>query len=310
MEGSNMTELRGILPLFKPAGFTSHDCVNKIRKILRMKRVGHTGTLDPSVTGVLPICVGQATRVVEYIQDLPKEYQATIRIGISTTTEDADGEVIQEKPVEHALTEEKIVQIIHKFIGEIEQIPPMFSAVKVNGVRLHQLAREGKEIERKARKVTVYNIDITGMSLEQPFPEVSFRVRCSKGTYIRTLCVDIGAQLGFPAHMKFLQRTASGPFQLQDCVTFEELEKAAVDGNLKNFLRPIDWGLKQYSEYSVSLEEEKDVYNGKRLKIKESFADGELCRIYGPSKNFLALYRTYKEDEDIWGKPEKVFHDL
>ncbi|HJV46698.1 MAG TPA: tRNA pseudouridine(55) synthase TruB [Bacillota bacterium] len=303
-----MSELKGILPLLKPAGFTSHDCVNKIRRILRTKRVGHTGTLDPSVTGVLPICIGQATRVVEYIQDLPKEYHATIQIGRSTTTEDADGELIEEQAVSPTFTEEQVRAMVMKFVGEIEQVPPMYSAIKINGVRLYELAREGKEVERKARKVTIYSIEIEAMSLEQPFPEVTFRVRCSKGTYVRTLCVDIGKELGYPAHMKYLQRIASGPFQLKDCLTFEELEKAVTEGKVQGFLRPIDEGLLHYPDYTVNHEEALDVFNGKRLKIEKDLEEGILLRIYGTDQNFIALYRTYLYNGVVWGKPEKVFH--
>jgi tRNA pseudouridine55 synthase len=304
-----MSKLRGILPLLKPAGYTSHDCVNKLRKILHTKRIGHTGTLDPSVTGVLPICIGQATRVVEYIQELPKEYEGILKLGTSTSTEDADGEVIEMKEVTPILSEEQVRQAISHFIGPIEQIPPMYSAVKVGGVRLHQLARQGKEIERKPRAVVIHNIDILSMSLESPFPEVAIRVSCSKGTYIRTLCVDIGKKLGYPAHMKSLKRTKSGPFSLHDCVTFEDVMAAAAEQNASALLKPIDCGLKQFPSYFVLEKQISDVWNGKLLPLEsEGWKEGQLIRIYTPDNELLALYRVTKLNEQICGKPEKVFH--
>lgn len=201
--------LEGILPVWKPAGFTSHDVVAKARGILGIKRIGHTGTLDPQVTGVLPLCIGRATRMVEYIQDLPKEYEAFLRIGLSTDTEDMTGTVLEEVS-QVTLDEMKVREVLHSFVGEIEQVPPMFSAVKIDGKRLYELAREGKEVERKSRKVTIHKLEILHMDLHQKHPEIQFRVSCSKGTYIRTLCVDIGKALGYPAVMKSLIRTSTG----------------------------------------------------------------------------------------------------
>ena len=201
--------LEGILPVWKPAGFTSHDVVAKVRGILSIKRIGHTGTLDPQVTGVLPLCIGRATRMVEYIQELPKEYEAVLRIGLSTDTEDMTGTVLEE--VSHvSLEEDQVREVLESFIGEIEQIPPMFSAVKIDGKRLYELAREGKEVERKSRKATIFELEILELNLDQKHPEIRFRAMCSKGTYIRTLCVDIGKALGYPAVMVSLIRTSTG----------------------------------------------------------------------------------------------------
>ncbi len=304
-----MSELKGIIPLLKPPGFTSHDCVNKLRRLLQMKRIGHTGTLDPSVTGVLPLCIGQATRVVEYLQDLPKEYVGTIVIGRSTTTEDADGEMIEEKQVEPNLSELKIEETLNSFMGKIEQIPPMYSAVKVNGVRLHQLARLGKEVERKAREVQIYEIETLSMSLKQDFPEITFRVKCSKGTYIRTLCVDIGKKLGYPAHMKLLQRTETGPFKLKDCFTFEQIEEAVKESQVAQLVKPMDWALLQFPSWTVDEESIPHVLNGKKMKLELATMEGQLIRVYSSNQQFLGLYRSFYINGIEWGKPEKIFHE-
>lgn len=304
-----MFELKGIIPLLKPPGFTSHDCVNKLRRLLQMKRIGHTGTLDPSVTGVLPLCIGQATRVVEYLQELPKEYVGTIVIGRSTTTEDADGEMIEEKQVEPSLSELKIEETLNSFMGKIEQIPPMYSAVKVNGVRLHKLARLGKEVERKAREVQIYEIETLSMSLKQDFPEITFRVKCSKGTYIRTLCVDIGKKLGYPAHMKLLQRTETGPFKLKDCFTFEQIEEAVKESQVAHLVKPMDWALLQFPSWTVDEESIPHVLNGKKMKLELATMEGQLIRVYSSNQQFLGLYRSFYINGIEWGKPEKIFHE-
>jgi len=306
------TPIKGIIPLLKPVGFTSHDCVNKLRKILKTKRIGHTGTLDPSVSGVLPICVGQATRVVEYVQELPKEYEGTVTIGKSTTTEDADGELVTCQEVFPPFQITQIFQVLNEFTGKIMQTPPMFSAIKINGVRLHELARKGLEVERKPREVEIYSINLLKAMLDQPFPEISFRVVCSKGTYVRTLCVDIGQALGYPAHMSFLQRTASGPFKLEDCFTFEEIEQAVREDKIGRLFRPLDEALVQYPKYEVPMEKVKDVWNGKQLKITDvfpgTFNEGQLIRVYSTGQQFLALYKVVRHEGELLAKPEKVFH--
>jgi tRNA pseudouridine55 synthase len=303
-----MNSLKGILPIIKPAGYTSHDCVNVVRKLLGIKRVGHTGTLDPSVVGVLPICVGQATRVVEYIQELPKEYIGTLRLGLSTTTEDADGDIVLSQEVSPQVSESFVREVIAGFLGTIEQIPPMFSAVKVDGVRLHTLARQGVEIERKSRVVKIYSIDVLGMELAKPYPDITLRVCCSKGTYIRTLCVDIGKKLGYPAHMKSLQRTKSGPFSLEDCFTFEQIAEYVQAGRTAQLLRPLDTALMQYPAFYASAKQAAEVTDGKRILLSgAAWEDGQLVRIYSPDNLFIALYRVARYEHEPWSKPEKVF---
>src|SRR3954470_17482435 len=200
--------MEGIIPLYKPKGMTSHDCVFKLRKILKMKRIGHTGTLDPDVTGVLPICVGKATKVAEYITDAGKAYEGEVTIGYSTSTEDASGEVIERRKVDRTILSSEIMQIFQKLTGTITQTPPMYSAVKVNGKRLYEYARQGIEIERPSRMVTIYSMELLDDRIQFSGEDISFRFRvsCSKGTYIRTLAVMIGEALGYPAHMSDLCR--------------------------------------------------------------------------------------------------------
>ncbi|RKD24273.1 tRNA pseudouridine(55) synthase TruB [Ammoniphilus oxalaticus] len=304
-----MSQIRGIIPLLKPPGFTSHDCVGKLRRLLKIKRIGHTGTLDPSVTGVLPLCIGQATRIVEYLQELPKEYVGTVVFGQATDTEDADGEIIVDQPLDTAITGEQIHEALASFVGVIQQVPPMYSAVKIDGVRLHKLAREGKEVERPPREVEIYELESLSMSLQPPYPEVTMRVKCSKGTYIRTLFVDIGKKLGYPAHMNVLQRTASEPFKLQDCYTFEQVEEAIAQKRFHELLKPLDLALMRFPAWSVEKEQAERVLNGQQIKLDLAVEAGQLVRIYGPNQQFLGLYRSFYERDQVWGKAEKVFHD-
>ena len=200
--------MEGIIPLYKPKGLTSHDCVFKLRKILRTKKIGHTGTLDPDVTGVLPICVGKATKVAQYLTDAGKTYEGEVTIGISTSTEDASGDVIMEKRIERVILREEILTTLQSLTGTITQTPPMFSAIKVNGKRLYEYARKGIEIERPSRTIQIYSLELLDDRNEFNGETISFRFRvsCSKGTYIRTLAVMMGEQLGYPAHMSDLCR--------------------------------------------------------------------------------------------------------
>lgn len=229
----------GILAVWKPEGWTSHDVVAKVRRVLKMKRIGHTGTLDPMVTGVLPLCLGRATRVVEYVQERPKSYEAVLQLGIATDTEDITGTVIaRQSPI--SVTEEDVRHTLSQFIGEIDQVPPMYSAVKVDGKRLYELAREGKTVERKSRKVTIHQIDLIDTQLDLDLPQISFSVVCSKGTYIRTLCVDIGKALGVPATMAHLTRTMSGGITKESCLTLEQIEQLQQSGELSGHIISAD----------------------------------------------------------------------
>ncbi|WP_442600902.1 tRNA pseudouridine(55) synthase TruB [Paenibacillus sp. KN14-4R] len=293
------TTIDGILAVRKPAGWTSHDVVAKARGLLGIRRIGHTGTLDPQVVGVLPLCIGRATRMVEYIQELPKQYEATLLIGVATDTEDATGTIIDE--VEQVtLTKEAVIEAIMGFIGDIEQIPPMFSAVKINGKRLYDLAREGKEVERKPRQVSIYEIDIIEMELDKPHPEVKFRVTCSKGTYIRTLCVDIGKKLGYPATMKELLRTRTGSITLEQCLTLEQIAELKKSGTLEEHVIAADQGVAHLHAVTLTDVQAKQASQGQRLKIDPKLvtndtADESILRVYSNGGTFVGLFVWKKE---------------
>lgn len=263
--------MEGILPLFKPKGMTSHDCVFKLRKILRMKKIGHTGTLDPDVTGVLPICLGRATKVAEYITDAGKSYEGEVTIGFSTTTEDASGEVVERKDVTAPIARNQIMDALQSLTGEITQTPPMFSAVKVNGKRLYEYARQGIEVERPSRKVTIYSIELLDdrKMFEGENITFRFRVACSKGTYIRTLAVMIGSELGYPAHMSELVRTQSASLTLDDCLTFEEIEERVEKGTMAEVLRPMEAALSHLPKFQISDKVAEKVKNGAVLTIPD-----------------------------------------
>lgn len=296
-------ELEGVLPVHKPPGFTSHDVVAKVRRILGMKRIGHTGTLDPQVTGVLPLCLGRATRIVEYIQELPKEYEAELTIGYSTDTEDWTGqETNRAERVELELP--TLQRVLDGFLGEIEQVPPMYSAVRVDGKRLYELARQGQEIERKPRLVRIYELGLLEAKLDQPYPTVRIRVQCSKGTYIRTLCVDIGRALGYPSVMSRLVRTSTGMIGLYRCLTLERIEQLYREGRLDEHLIPSDQALAHLPKVVVSSTEALHASQGKSLPAHGRDVDG-LARLYDPEGRFLGLFRQDPEQQRL--RPEKVF---
>ncbi|MEV2858797.1 tRNA pseudouridine(55) synthase TruB [Paenibacillus larvae] len=298
----------GILPVYKPEGFTSHDVVAKMRRILGMKRIGHTGTLDPSVTGVLPLCLGRATRLVEYIQELPKEYEATLQIGIATDTEDATGTII-EQAEQVQLEEGQVIRVLESFVGSIRQVPPMYSAVRVNGKRLYELAREGKEVERKSREVYIYSISDVYMDLSLRFPEVRFKVKCSKGTYIRTLCVDIGKKLRYPATMKRLVRSSTGAIGLEQCITLEEAAKLVQKGLLHEKLIPMDQAVFHLPKVQLTAVQSGNALQGKKITLISVLSVGvsgeKLFRAYGPNDKFLGIFE-WKCDQHLL-QPVKVF---
>lgn len=295
--------LDGIIPVWKPANYTSHDIVHRIRRITKQKKVGHTGTLDPAAIGVLPICVGKATRVAEYVQDLPKTYEAVLTLGIATDTQDHEGTVIERRPVD-AISKEHIERVFQSFVGRIEQVPPMYSAIKVEGQPLYKYARMGKEIARKPRSVHIYRLKILHIE-EGDYPKITFSVNCSKGTYIRTLCVDIGQSLGYPAHLSHLVRTKNGPFSEQDCVTLDDLERCPVSEWSSHWVRPIDEAVKHFPAYVITTEERKRVATGRPLTMRtDTFPSQSIVRIY-ENDDFIALYRLDETGERA--TPVKVF---
>jgi tRNA pseudouridine55 synthase len=296
--------LDGIIILNKPSGFTSHDCVAKIRRLSKQKRVGHTGTLDPLVTGVLPICLGQATRVAEYMLEQGKEYRATITLGRSTTTYDQAGDIVADKPLKQSPSEQVIRETLTSFVGQLQQLPPMYSAVKVKGKRLHQLARKGQEIERKPRDIYIYSIKLLHYHDKLPYPCIDILIDCSKGTYIRSLAVQFGEKLTLPAHLSQLVRTRSGPFQLSQGIALEQMENWS-DEEWQAHLLPADTAL----HYLPQLQLEEDIITrikfGQSIPLSITVMPDSLYRIYDQNNQFVAIYEAVHSHLI---KPKKIFH--
>ena len=283
--------IHGIINVYKEKGFTSHDVVAKLRGIVGQKKIGHTGTLDPDATGVLPVCLGKATKLCDLLTDKNKTYEAVLLLGKTTDTQDITGEVLEEKSTE-ALTEEKVREAIEGFIGDYEQIPPMYSALKVNGKKLYELAREGKVIVRKARPVKILDIQI----LEIDLPKVRMEVSCSKGTYIRTLCHDIGEKLGCGGCMESLIRTRVSTFRIEDAKTLDEIETLKQEGKLAELLVPIDAMFPFYPKITVKDDWKAFAKNGNPLDLKmlkEACGQDEetQVRLYDESGKFIAIYQ-------------------
>ncbi|ETT85902.1 tRNA pseudouridine(55) synthase TruB [Viridibacillus sp. FSL R5-0477] len=297
----------GILPLWKERGMTSHDCVFKLRKILQTKKVGHTGTLDPGVEGVLPICIGNATRLAEYLTDAGKTYEAVISIGTSTTTEDAEGEIVAEDSSIKTISREQLLQVLANLTGEISQTPPMYSAVKVNGRKLYEYARQGQIIERPSRNVMIYNLELLDDELVYEGATITFPVRiaCSKGTYIRTLAVQIGEELGYPAHMASLVRTASGNFKKEDCVTISELREIAEAEELDKVIMPIEQALTNYPTFQIDEENHKQITNGQVIPMHPSLEEHDKI-VFVENGRAVAIYIKHPTKDGLM-KPEKMF---
>ncbi|MGE6753069.1 tRNA pseudouridine(55) synthase TruB [Rossellomorea sp. NPDC071047] len=302
--------MNGILPLWKPRGMTSHDCVFKLRKLLRTKKVGHTGTLDPEVSGVLPICIGRATKIAEYITASGKTYEGEVTLGFSTTTEDAWGELVVEKTVDRTITRAEVEEILRSLTGDITQTPPMYSAVKVNGKRLYEYARQGIEIDRPSRTVRIHKLQLLEDwdELDSKHPAFSFEVACGKGTYVRTLAVEIGNRLGYPAHMSALTRTKSANFRKEDCFTLEDVKEFVENENQEGLLLPLEMGLSHLPKMAISDTLAEKVKNGARLEEPEGWPEtGEVVMEY--QGKVIAIYRRHPDKPGII-KPVKVlFND-
>ena len=291
--------MNGIINLKKEAGMTSHDAVFKLRKILGTKKIGHGGTLDPDVVGVLPIAVGKATRMVEFMQDEGKVYEGEITLGYSTTTEDASGEVVAEMPVLSPLDETVVDQAIASLTGTITQVPPMYSAVKVNGRKLYEYARAGEEVERPVRKVNIYEFTRTSeIRYEEGLARFRFRVKCSKGTYIRTLFVDLGQKLGYAAHMSHLTRTSAAGLSLENALILEELAEKVAQGDL-SFLHPLEIGTGDLEKVELTVEEVGEVQVGRFIPVESD--SKELAAFYQGK-----LVAILEKREELY-KPRKVF---
>lgn len=300
--------IEGILPLWKEKGMTSFDCVRRVRHLVGVKKVGHAGTLDPEVEGVLPIAIGQATKVLEYMLESDKSYSGEVTLGYSTTTEDATGEVIDKKKVLTLLNDTLVDEVLTSMIGKIHQTPPMYSAVKVKGKRLYEYAFEGIEIERPSREVEIYDMIRTSdlkLNEEEGTLSFSFDVSCSKGTYIRTLAVDIGAKLGYPAHMSDLTRTRSGKITAEQAITLKELEKVLAEDKLYDILLPIEYGLDSFPILSISEDLWQKVKNGALLHINE-IVEKTFPVLFNYDGKIVALYDKHPNKENML-KPKKMF---
>ncbi len=298
----------GIINVYKEQGFTSHDVVAKLRGILHMKKIGHTGTLDPDAVGVLPVCLGKGTKVCELITDWNKTYEAVMLLGTTTDTQDVSGKILSEKEV--CVDERRLVDIIASFVGEYDQIPPMYSALKVNGKKLYELAREGKEIERKPRRVNIESICINEINTQDEKKTVTFTVTCSKGTYIRTLCHDIGQKLGCGACMQQLTRTRVGQFDVDNSLTLNQITALVLKGELGDKLVSVD-SLFGYDSITVGEEFSKLLYNGNALDIcafmtqeEALYACGSKFKVYDAVNEFIGIY----ECNDNVLKPVKMFY--
>ena len=296
--------INGILNVYKEAGFTSHDVVAKLRGICRQKKIGHTGTLDPEAVGVLPVCLGSGTKLCDMLTDKSKEYEAVLLLGQVTDTQDVTGTVLEEHEV--TADEEQVVEGIRSFVGAYEQIPPMYSALKVNGKRLYELARAGKEVERKGRPVEIHNIEILSVSL----PEITFRVACSKGTYIRTLCHDIGQKLGCGGTMKSLKRTRVGIFTIDGALKLSQLEELAAQGRLEEKVIPVEAMFTELPALTVKDAFARLIENGNAFypgQAEESVRtpDGGQVRVYDRKGRFYGIYAFSEEKERY--QPVKMF---
>ena len=300
--------MNGVLNIYKEAGFTSHDVVAKLRGILKQKKIGHTGTLDPDAEGVLPVCLGNATKLCGLLSDKEKTYEAVLLLGQTTDTQDVSGTVLGTAPV--TAGEEEIREAVLGFLGDYDQVPPMYSALKVGGKKLYELAREGKEVERKARRVRILALEIHGIRL----PEVSFSVTCSSGTYIRTLCQDIGERLGCGGCMKSLLRTRVDRFRVEDSLRLSEIEELAREGRIKEALIPVDEMFPAYPKLRMKEAADRLVYNGNPFSagdaqelLQEETLCGTQVRVYDSSGNFVGIYRRQEDGQGLSYRPVKMF---
>lgn len=283
----------GIINVNKPTGMTSHDVVYRLRKILGIKKIGHTGTLDPDASGVLPMCVGKGTKLAEHLTASDKCYKAELTLGAITDTQDASGEILEKFEVK--VSRERLEEVLREFVGEIEQIPPMYSAIKIGGKKLYELAREGKTVERKARKITIHSAELE--EFDEKSGKARISVECSKGTYIRTLCNDIGVRLGCGGYMSALERTRSGRFSIDNSFTLEEIEKMAADGDF-GFMIPVEEALSDYERVVLGKRDTYRICNGLRFSVG-SLKDNKIYRAFDEGGRFLALIKKGENKTEV-----------
>ena len=302
--------IHGVLNIYKEKGYTSHDVVARLRRIVGQKKIGHTGTLDPEAEGVLPVCLGKATKLCDLLTDKDKTYEAVLLLGISTDTQDTTGKILEEKNTAD-LREEAVREVVLSFEGEYDQIPPMFSALKVGGKKLYELARDGKEVERKPRHVQIYRIRILQIDL----PRVRMEVTCSKGTYIRTLCHDIGEKLGCGGCMESLLRTSVERFGVAESLRISEVEQLMDEGTLQEHMIKVDEMFPDYQKVYLTPEASAAVRNGNSFRLGDviwiselsGFQNAERVRVYDEERNFIAVYEFEKENQLF--KIVKMFFD-
>ncbi|MGN8849177.1 tRNA pseudouridine(55) synthase TruB [Bariatricus sp. HCP28S3_C2] len=302
--------IHGVLNIYKEKGYTSHDVVARLRRIVGQKKIGHTGTLDPEAEGVLPVCLGKATKLCDLLTDKDKTYEAVLLLGISTDTQDTTGKILEEKSTAD-LKEEAVREAVLSFEGEYDQIPPMFSALKVGGKKLYELARDGKEVERKPRHVQIYRIRILQIDL----PRVRMEVTCSKGTYIRTLCHDIGEKLGCGGCMESLLRTRVERFGVAESLRISEVEQLMDEGTLQEHMIKVDEMFPDYQKVYLTPEASAAVRNGNSFRLGDviwiselsGFQNAERVRVYDEERNFIAVYEFEKENQLF--KIVKMFFD-
>ena len=300
--------MNGFLNIHKPAGLTSHDVVAKVRRLLGVQRVGHTGTLDPAATGVLPICIGKATKVAQFFLETDKEYRVVMRLGEATDTEDATGKVLSRRPIA-SLTHEKIQKTVEGFQGLQWQIAPMYSAVKVGGEPLYKAARQGRQVERPTRRVIVHRINVLGIEVRDrdDIIDVTFDVTCSKGTYVRTLCADIGEKLGVGGHLLRLERRRSGPFHIDKAIHLSEVQQRTAEGSIGEKLIPMEEVLSSYPSLRVTPEAERFVLHGAPIGAREityfpmEFKTGKVVLVYNAAGELVALASALIDRDQMAG---------
>ncbi|HAT4254215.1 tRNA pseudouridine(55) synthase TruB [Clostridium perfringens] len=285
--------MNGVINIYKNTGMTSFDVVAIVRRVAKMKKVGHTGTLDPAASGVLPVCLGKATKIIDYIMENKKVYRVNLKLGMVTDTYDLEGEVLREEDASH-ITKDEILNCINSFLGTIDQVPPMYSALKQNGVRLYELARQGIEVHREARKITIYSIE--NIKIESN-DNIQMDVCCSKGTYIRSLCYDIGEKLNAGATMTALERIQNGPFTKEEAINIEDLTEELLEKHIISIEKALD----SFEKITVNKKFGKLLRNG--VKVFDN-------RMYSEEVEFNKLYRVYEDNGVFLGlgkRDEKGF---
>lgn len=299
-----MDEANGIISVIKPLQWTSMEVVRRVKRLTQQKKVGHAGTLDPQATGVLPVCLGQATKVMEYLVDSPKTYAALIHLGVSTDSYDALGQITETRDPSH-ITEQDVSAALEKYQGVFHQVPPMFSALKKDGERLYNLARAGKEVTRPPREVQIYRLKITRWIS----PEVRLELECGRGMYVRSLAHDLGTDLGCGAHLKELTRLRSGPFDISTAISMEQVEKACQDGSWRSLLFPVDFPLLNFKAAIVQQDKEEAIRQGQGIYLglpSRGTTAKDLYRLYSVDGDFLALLHPGKV-RGLW-QAQKTFN--